>query len=356
MSDVLLEDALAVASDPTLPWAFFDNKTIVITGATGLIGRSLVLSLLARAQTASVSLRVIALVRNEDKARAMFGTPEALELHHWDASHPERGLETLPQVDVIFHCANMTDSAAFVERPIEVIDTTVGGARAMIELALRDRARLCLLSTMETYGEVSAEGPIDEAQGGFLDAMVVRNSYPEAKRLDEMLCAAYVCERGLDGLVVRLVQTFGPGVAPDDRRVFAYFARQAMAGEDIVMLTDGSKRNSYLYTADAVRALLCAAARGEAGLAYNAANDGTFCAVRDMAELVAKRFGGGSCSVRFEIDPEAAKRFRKGSVLQLSTERLRALGWAPRTGLEEMYERMMTDWDETSRTRSAEEA
>lgn len=196
-----------------------------------------------------------------------------------------------------------------------------------------------------TYGQVESELPISETAGGFLDAMEVRNSYPEAKRLVECLAASHASEFGTDVKVVRLTQTFGPGVVPDDRRVFAEFARCALEGRDIVLLTDDSKRNSYLYTADAVSALLHVGALGEAGHAYNVANDATFCSIREMAGLVAKRIADGRISVRVEIDDEAAKRFRKGSVLNLDTTRLRGLGWRPRVGLAEMYERMIASWE-----------
>lgn len=344
MMSMMEQDCLVLAHDAQLPWEELQGKAVVVTGATGLIGKSLVGALLAREKEEPSGLSIRVLVRDERKARAHFGDCRALRIAPWDASRPFEGLESIDQADFIFHCANMTSSAAFVERPVDVIGTTVGGAHAMLELARKTGASLCMLSTMETYGEVDVEGPVREDQGGFLDAMVVRNSYPEAKRLDEALSAAYASQYGVDVKVVRLTQTFGPGVAADDGRVFAYFARCAVRGEDIVMLTEGTKRNAYLYTADAVRALLCVAVRGTAGQAYNAANDETFCAVRDMASLVASEFGAGRMQVRFELDPQAATRFRRGSVLQLDTSTLRALGWKPQVGLAEMYRRMIADW------------
>jgi nucleoside-diphosphate-sugar epimerase len=217
----------------------------------------------------------------------------------------------------------------------------------MIRLARRTGSKLCLLSTMETYGEVASEVAIREDEGGFLDAMVVRNSYPEAKRAVEALCAAHAAEYDIDALVVRLVQTFGPGVARDDKRVFAYFARCVLEGSDIVLMTTGEKRNSYLYTADAVSALLVAAACGERGRAYNAANDATYCSVLEMARLVCDAFGGGEVSVRVEVDEEAARHFRKGSNLRLDTSALQELGWQPLIDLRTMYERLLRYWEDT---------
>ena len=345
---MMSRDCAGLAASERMPWSAFAGATIVVTGATGLIGQTLVGALLAREELAPTGMSVVALVRNADKGRRMFGSRDALRFVVWDAATPCLGLEQVEEADFIFHCANMTDSASFVQRPVEVIQTTVGGAQAMLELARRTEARLCLLSTMETYGEVTTQEPLQEGQGGFLDAMEVRNSYPEAKRLDEALAAAYAAEYGVRVTVARLTQTFGPGVARDDGRVFAYFARCARNGEDIVMLTQGTKQNAYLYTADAVSALLHIAAKGEPGRAYNVANDSTFCEVRQMAQLVAQAFGEGRTSVRFEIDDDAAKRFRKGSVLRLDTSSLRRLGWEPEVGLKDMYARMMADWNSST--------
>lgn len=345
MTPVMREDCAELASNESVPWSAFAGATIVITGATGLIGQTLVGAFLAREELCLTGTRVIALVRNLQKGHRLFGSHSGLQFITWDATAPQQGLEQIEHADYVFHCANMTDSAAFVNNPVEVIQTTVGGAEAMLQLAQRTGARLCLLSTMETYGEVMSQEPLKEGQGGFLDAMLVRNSYPEAKRLDEALVAAYVSEYGVQAVVARLTQTFGPGVAKDDGRVFAYFARCACNGEDIVMLTKGTKQNAYLYTADAVSALLCIASKGEAGRAYNVANNTTFCEVRQMAQLVADSFGGRETAVRFEIDEEAAQRFRKGSMLRLDTTALRGLGWKPRVGLKDMYARMMEDWE-----------
>lgn len=346
MTRVMREDFACVARDAAVDWQAFEGKTVVVSGATGLIGTTLVGSMLEHERTRPTGMRVVALVRNEHKLHDRLGEPACLIAVPWDAADPSRGLEQVRDADYVFHCACVTDSAAFVERPLDVLRTTMGSTQALLELGRATGAKVVVLSTMETYGEVDTNDAIREDEGGFLDAMVVRNSYPEAKRACEALCAAFVAQEGVDACVARLSQTFGPGVAPDDRRVFAYFARQALRGEDIVLQTEGTKQNSYLYTADAATALLCLAAHGQAGRAYNVANDATFCSVRYMAQLVAYTFGRGRMSVRIELDPVAARRFRKGDYLRLDTRAIEELGWQPRVGLADMYAHLMSDWRE----------
>lgn len=288
------------------------------------------------------SVKILALGRNEARATSMFGEGGDVTILHWDAS--ATSTEGYPKVDYVIHCANMTDSTSFIEHPVEVIETTTNGARSMLEYARHVGARVLVLSTMEVYGQYKSEDPIAEDQGGFLDAMSVRNSYPEAKRLDEALVAAYASEFGVSATVARLAQTFGPGVAYDDRRVFAEFARDCVEGKDITLLTTGEKRNMYLSTGDAATGLLTVLTKGEPGRAYNVANDDTICSIREMAEQVADRFGAGCTRVEVKVDTEAAKRFRKGDLLRLDTTAARSLGWSPKIGLMDMYSRMTDQW------------
>lgn len=340
------DTAAHVAQSACVPWGAFEGKHVVISGATGLIGRTIVAALLARnglTGDADKTTRITALVRDEQKARRLFGEGGALSLLVWDA---ESGVvPNIAGVDYIIHCAAPTGSSFFMERPIETVDTVVNGTSALLKLADRTGARLCLLSTMEVYG-AGADEPLTEDRGGAMDAMNVRSSYPEAKQLAEALCAAYSGERGVETCVARLAQTFGPGVAYADGRVFAEFARCCLEHRDIVLLTNGTKRNMYLSTADASTAALLLVAHGAPGEAYNVANEATLTSIVDMAHAVADRFGEGETHVRIEEDADAAKRFRPGKALLLDTTKLRALGWQPELGLPEMYEALISDWSE----------
>lgn len=331
--------AWAVATRSDLPWDALDGRSFLVTGATGLIGSQLVRTLLCRRELAGGGTQVVAPVRDAVRARTLFDGHEGLTALRWYAGEPVPG----DDADYVVHAAAPTSSRDFATRPVEVIEDIVAGARETLAFAERSGSRrVLLLSTMEVYGEV--EGPIVEGMGGALDTMNPRSSYPEAKRLAECLFASHAAECGAHATVARLTQTFGEGVSPQDGRVFAEFARCATRGEDIVLLSDGSKRNQYLSVDDAVRAILTLLARGEDGLAYNVANPATFCSVRKMAELVATELGAGRCRVTFGSDPARAATFRRGSVIELDVSRLRALGWEPEQGLPEMYRAMVDCW------------
>ncbi len=181
-----------------------------------------------------------------------------------------------------------------------------------------------------------------EADFDGFDPMLVRSSYPESKRMAEAMCAGYAAELGVHAKVLRLTQTFGPGVAYDDGRVFASFARSAREGRDIVLHTAGETERSYLYTADAVSAILTVLLRGEDGQAYNAANEETYCSIRAMAELVARPCGPAPVAVRVRPDESNALAYAPTLKMDLDTTKLQGLGWRPRVGLEDAYHRMIS--------------
>ena len=338
------QDVARLAQGSAIPWQSFEDKTVCVTGATGLIGGLIVRVLCAHAELLGSRIDVVAPVRNLAKAEQRFDGMENVHVVKWDASSGEvpQGLDAC---DYIIHCASNTDSRLMIERPVDTVLATVEGTRSMLELARIAGARMCFVSSMEVYGAGSQE-PLDESHGGELDAMNVRSSYPQAKQLAETLCAAYAKQYSVPVCVARLAQSFGPGIAPSDRRVFAEFARCCRDGKDIGLLTDGSKSNMYVYTADAVAALLLLVAKGEEGLAYNVANDQTFCSIWEMAQMVARAFGPHTKVTRV-VDEEAAKRYAVSGKLWLDTTRIRSLGWEPTVDLAGMYQRMMADWDET---------
>ncbi len=338
LASFLRARARAIAEEAALGWEALDGCRVLVTGGTGLIGAQLARALLARAQVREVVLPV----RDVARARALFGDSPRLRLEPWKAGEP---LPAHEHVDYVVHGAAPTSSAGFINEPVEVIGAIACGTRAVLEAARSWRPKkLVFLSTMEVYGE--AFGRLRETTFGPLDPMRARSSYPEAKRLAECLVAAYAKEYGVAGCVLRLAQTFGEGVAADDGRAFADFGRHALAGEDVVLLTTGEKKNPYLSVDDAVRAILVTLAKGEPGLAYNAANEATYVAVRDLARAAIDSLApeGSAPEVVFELDARAAAAFRPPSELDLDTSRLRSLGWQPTEGLPEMFRAMAESW------------
>lgn len=341
--DYLLKSARVLASRRDIPWGSFCAKKIVITGSTGLIGSQLVRTFLARNDHFHACNQLILPVRNINKAICMFGDRSDISFLEWNLDSAQLNIDSC---DFFIHAACGTSSQEFLKNPVSTILSIVNGGKVTLQSAQDAGAtKYLFLSTMEVYGEVS--GLTTEVDLGCLDPTIVRNSYPEAKRLVECLCSSYCSEYELPTVILRLAQTFGQGVSFEDSRVFAEFGRHAVKGEDIILFSDGSKKNMYLSVDDAARAILFVLAYGSPGDAYNAANESTYCSIREMAELVIKKYGSKNATVRCEIDENRAATFRKSSDLYLDCSKLNEIGWIAKDSLDEMYRAMLNCWKTT---------
>ena len=331
-----IEDLMALKENADLDWNAFDGKTVYITGATGLLGASLADSLLYCSNA-----KVVVQVRNENKARSLFG--DRVEYLVCDLSQKPEYAEN---VDYIIHCANPTSSKFFVNNPVETIKTAVGGSLHLLEFAKEKKvSSFVFLSTMEIYGTPEQGHKVREEEGGSFDSSVVRNCYPLSKQTCESLCAAYASEYDLPAKVVRLTQTFGPGVEYNDGRVFAEFARCAIEKKNIVLKTKGETERDYLYTADAVSAILTVLLKGQKGECYTAANEATFCSIYEMAKLVADAYG---IDVVIEEKDISKMGYANTLHMDLDTAKLRALGWEAKTDLKTAFQRLIEDMAERS--------
>lgn len=246
-----------ISSAENIDWKRLAGKTIFITGGTGLIGSTVIDGLLYANNKYKLNVRIIALVRNLERAKGLFLSVNAGTSLSFIVGSVESLLEVQEKVDYIIHGASPTASLYFVQHPVATIQTAVKGTKNILELAKKNQMESVLyLSSMEMYGAPLTDELIQETQGCTLDSMTVRSCYPIAKRLCENLCASYASEYGVPGKVIRLAQTFGPGVSMNDGRVFAEFARDAMHKSDIELQTAGTSKRMYFYTADAATAIL----------------------------------------------------------------------------------------------------
>ncbi len=328
-----------LARSARIDWDHLRGKSVLVTGATGLIGTHCIRFLLERNRLDDASIKVFAMVRSREKAqRALEGYSEAdgLFVVVGDVVDP---LPDELNADYIIHAACPTASEFFQTHPVETSRTIVEGTLNVLEQARKGGCRsFVYASSMEAYGMGNGEPGLERLLGeedlGFIDPMQVRSCYPEGKRMAENYCSSYASEYEVPVKVIRLAQTFGPGIPKNDRRIFADFVRCAHDGEDIILRTTGESTRMYLYTDDAVVAIFTVLLRGKDGCAYNAANPDTYSSVKDMAEMAAQQFGEGRMKVRVEIDPNAP--YPPEHHLPLDVSRLNDLGWRAKTPLSEM--------------------
>ena len=335
---VLSEDLINVASYQ-LPYREMRGKTVLVTGATGLIGVSLVRSLLAIGK-----IKVFALVRNEIKARNIFSNISSDNLKIVVGDVTQR-IDILEQVDYIFHCASITTSKTMIEKPVETILTSVDGTKNILNLAKeKDCKSVVYISSMEMNGSFDGlDHEICETDLGYVDPLKVRSNYPESKRLCENMCVAYFSEYNVPVKIARLAQTFGAGILPGENRVFAQFARSAIKGKDIVLHSKGQSEGNYCYLSDCTTGLLTILLKGKNGEAYNVSNPDTHMRIVDMANMVAEKIADNKIKVVFDIPDDNRYGYAADTKMKINSDKLQALGWQPKVGLEEAYRRMIKD-------------
>ncbi len=300
-----------------------------------------------------------------------------------EGSTPPRRADGAKAATFVIHAASNTHPVAYTTDPIGTITANVQGTLAMLELARRLQARRTLfLSTVEIYGEAgreqsklvcSAEAneavdrpslehgeagreqnkPVCSAETnetvgrpnlehgdtrtatarftetdlGYIDCNTLRAGYPESKRTGEALCQAFRAQYGLDVVIPRLPRVFGPTMRPTDTKALSQFLLKAVAGEDIVLKSEGQQHYSYLHVADAVGAILTCLLLGEDGQAYNVADPSCDIHLKDLAQLVAATAG---TAVVFDLPDETERRgFSTATQAVMDATKLARLGWRP---------------------------
>lgn len=338
---VYKRDLEFILSSQLINWTKLQDKTVFVTGATGLIGALIVATLLEANQKYGVNCRVIASIRNQEKARMIFGEDKHLELHIADIRDPI--LYSNGNIDYMVHTASLTDSKSFVLRPVETIETILKGTENVLQLAKANKVnRTVFLSTMEVYGAPLNDNKIDERHGTNLQTADVRSCYPISKMMSEQMFASFCAEYGISGAALRLTQTFGPGVVYSDGRVFAEFARCVIENREIVLRTEGLTKRMYLYTADAVNAILhimleedSEESHGSGFEVYNVANESTYCSIREMANQFSE-IGGKNTSVRIQADDVNSYGYAPTLHMNLDTRKIIGTGWRPQYGFRDM--------------------
>lgn len=308
------------------------GKCILVTGATGLIGSTIVKCMLALNEKSGANIHIVGMARNPQKVKSIFDGAHITWIFQ-----DVKDMLSFPDItiDYIIHCANSTSSKFYVECPVENINTAYLGTNNLLEYAMAHPVQsMVYLSSLECYGTIRNNDEITEDVMGYITPTDVRSSYSLGKRAVECLCHCYAKEYGVPVKMARLTQTFGAGVSLEDNRVFAQFAKSIINGNDIILHTKGESAKPYCYTIDAVLAIFYILLKGSDGEAYNVANSETYISVQDLAQFLASTF---STTSNVLIEQKEGMGYAPITQLNLNTDKLKALGWKPYYGLKDMF-------------------
>lgn len=294
-------------------------KKILITGGSGFLGSHLTERLLKESNNVLVVDNFF--TGNKQNLAHLLGNPN-LEIMRHDVTFP-----LYVEINQIYNLACPASPIHYQYDPVQTTKTSVHGAINMLGLAKRTRARILQASTSEVYGDPEVH-PQPEDYWGRVNPIGIRSCYDEGKRCAETLFFDYYRQHNLDIKVVRIFNTYGPRMHPDDGRVVSNFIMQALQGKDITIYGDGSQTRSFCYVDDLIDAMIRMMAT-EAGFTgpINIGNPGEF-SMLELAELILKLTGSKSKIVYQPLPLDDPKQRQPNIDLAKSK-----LEWAPKVSL-----------------------
>ncbi len=232
------------------------EKTVLITGANGLIGTYLIYMLHLANLENGTGINIEAVSRSAPNKALSEVFEKNYRFHPLDLNLPD-SLDMLQKADYIIHGATYAQPGKFLRNYLDTIHLNTAVAEKLLQKARVNNADFLYMSSSEVYGEPDAGNiPTPEEFPGLCSPVNIRAIYSEAKRIGETLCFAYKNYENVNTKIARISMTYGPGVSANDERVMTQFIRQALSKKEIIMMDSGSKIRTFCYIADCVLMLL----------------------------------------------------------------------------------------------------
>lgn len=289
-----LEEIKKILSDINL--ANFDNKTICLSGATGLIGSYLIDSLLINQE---LKVKIIALVRNIDKAKERFSYFKNDSRLIFKEVNLMQEIDVNQKIDYLIHAASLTDPYNYATHPIDTMSVNFLGTKNMLDLATKSQSKFMFVSSCEVYGK-NENILIKEDEYGYVNILDPRSCYNESKKASETLCVCYQKEKNIEIVIPRLSRVYGPTMKIEDTKALSQFIKKGLNNENIVLKSKGTQLFDYTYVGDVVRAMIILLISKNNNIAYNiSANE--LIPLKDIASFIAEFT---NTKVVFEIPDE----------------------------------------------------
>ena len=314
-----------------LPLDKLINANVLVTGANGLIASNFVESLIYLSDKLNLGINVYALCRSLDKSKKRFENIMSYSSFHLIIQDVIDPIDVDITFDFVIHAASSAHPGAFNTVPVDVMKANFIGTMNLLEYCRLHKnsgknPRFMFVSSSEVYGENFENNEyFTEDMNGSVNPDHFRACYPESKRASETLCVCYKKQYDSDIVIVRPAFIYGRQIIDDNIRADAYFLRQAINHENIVMYSKGDQIRSYLYINDCVSAMLFVLLKGESGEVYNIGNDESLITLHDYAQKIAD-IGGVELIYEPKSEPSDVK-FLKTTRMILKSDKLKELGW-----------------------------
>lgn len=315
-----------------------NNCTILITGASGMIGSYFVYTLMKLNEDYNAKIKIIPLIRNLTKLH-----DEVIEK---DYVYPivqdvTEKIDLNENVDYVIHAAGPASPKIMKEKPVETnFANTIGTANTLLFANEHNTKGYLFISSREIYGEpINNEKYFSENSFGYVDHLVPRNGYAEGKKAAENMCMGFRQEYGLNAKIVRLAHTYGPGMSIDDSRVQADFLKNVLNNEDILLKSDGSSVRTYTYISDAISAMFMILLKGTEAI-YNVSDERNEVSIRKLAEIMVSINPKKKLQLKFEIKDDENQGYAPFKLGLLSSKKIRdELKWNAKYSIKEGFKR-----------------
>lgn len=321
------EREIELCASIPINWSKIDNKSILITGATGMVGKYLCEVLLHRNRTLGTKTRILAVGRNIKKFEERFSNVPGFENICFLQRDVQEPFLCDEQLDYVIHMASNTHPHLYATDPIGTEMTNILGTYHLLDMvSAKPGCRFLFVSSGDVYGDNrSGREYLQETDCGYIDCNTLRAGYIEGKRASEALCNAFHEANGVDFVIARLCRIYGPTMQMTDSKAISQFLLNASRGEDIVLKSSGTQVFSYLYIFDVVTALLWTITAGETGEAYNIADNKQSLSLLDLAHTLAEF---SKTTVRYDLPSSVEKKGASTfNDVRLDATKLRSLGW-----------------------------
>ncbi|WP_251205708.1 NAD-dependent epimerase/dehydratase family protein [Acetatifactor aquisgranensis] len=330
-----------------ISWDDLNGKTVLITGAYGMLASYVTYMLYYLHEEKNISVSIIVVVKSKVKFLDrcnIFSRADYLTVIENDLSNP---LKIEGPLDYIIHAASLASPRYYETCPIDVILPNIIGNYHLLNLAAeKGISGYLLFSTGDIYGSVKDVTDITEDSYGTVDTLDAHNCYSESKRMAETMCMAFLRQRKVPVKIARIWHTYAPTMDIDnDPRVFASFAGNILRGEDIVMKSDGSGKRCFCYISDAVAGYFTILLKGAVGEAYNVCNESQFVSMADLAIRLARLYPERNIKVirkkRNKDEQYSENILMLGQEAVPSSDKLKGLGWKPTVDIETGFNRVI---------------
>ena len=345
LENTIIREDLEEIYRRNIRWDKLKGKTILITGAYGMLASYVTYMCIYLNEVHHYNLRIVVAVRSKEKLEARFGKyiyKDYFEMCFADINAP------LPvqggDIQYIIHGASYASSQYYGTMPIDVILPNVLGTIELLNLASeRNNESFLLFSSAEVYGKIQEnERIITEESMGSVDTLDIRNCYCESKRMAEMLCNAWFRQRKIAVKIARICHTYGPTMDIEkDQRVFSSFVNDIVNHRNIVMKSKGLAKRPFCYIADAVAEYFLILLDGVTGEAYNVCNADEFGSIRQLADTLVSLYPDRCLKVEMQSREKGSAYIENTSAgdIPYSSDKLKALGWECRYSLQEGFKR-----------------